>query len=159
MSEIKIKTGATVSNVLVRNEGSKADDSQVPAIYLKLACTIAGDELAPILGTTPPALSHFWLDNEGRIPAYPHLGAVECRAIFENCNVTLSRRKFIGCKVHKFMATFAEQQTANVVFTITFRDPADDLAGFLCRQYHAQVPITIESAQVDAFGEGDDDGS
>jgi len=158
MATINFKCSARVENVHVRHEGSKSEGTQVPAIDLKLSANMPGGVLAAILGATPASVRHFWLDGDNRIPAFPHLAEMKSTAVFENCNVTIGKAAFRSAKVRNFVFTIDEQDHIALTFSIAFADLSDKSSGLLCRLFHEQIALVVESAQLDAF-EDDESGA
>ena len=158
---IKIDSTFTVQNIKVRVEGSKVENTQQPAIDLKLKGSVHAEVLAPLLGCDAAAPVQFWLNGtDGRLPAFPHMTDVKSSVGFDNCNIVVNgRRKFQAAKVDNFVFRIRDEGVVDLAFRLALVGLKDESSGYLCSLFHDSVDIEIESAQTELFDtEVGDDG-
>ena len=153
MSAVTIKFNGvfTVENIKVRVEGSKVENTQQPAIDLKLAGTVAPDILPALLCTDAETVKLFWAKStDGRIPAFPHMRDVKTGAQFDDCMLAIEPgHRFKSVRLDQFVFRVQDEHLIDVKFRAALVGLSDESSGFLCSLFHDKIDLRVESAQMD----------
>lgn len=132
---------AHIDHLNIRKEGAEKD---IPAIDVRVSGLVPGEALFHILGCSAAKAAHFWDETSDETrEAYNGISQIKCWTEFENCELSIDKKKFAGAKVRRFVLKPVKNQMLELKCLVSISDIHGADSGFLCDRAGERVPLVI----------------